>query len=111
MDSMAAKGPKCEICAWTLRSGTDLEQHNLRLVHRTLVEAFGQLTLNKFQVFQDAVIFNGHKRGKFELKQELRGAALHECQIAPHQTLGSSQDSTWIIRHICAAGHSVPDSV
>jgi hypothetical protein len=76
MDSMAAQGPRCEICAWTLWSSTDLEQHNSGLVHRTLLESFGWLTLDKFQAFQDVMIFNGHKRGKLQLKQELRGVAL-----------------------------------
>jgi hypothetical protein len=76
MDSVVAQGPMCEICAWTLRLGTDLKQHNSGLVHRTLPKAFGRLTLNKFQGFRDAVILNGRKRGKFRLKQELQGAAL-----------------------------------
>lgn len=73
MDSVAAQGPMCEICAWTLRLGTNLKQHNSGLVHRTLLEAFEQLTPNKFQEFRDAVILNGRKRGKFQLKQELQG--------------------------------------
>jgi len=77
MDLVATQGPRCEICAWTLRSSTDFEQHNLGLIHRTLLEAFGRLTFNKFQGFRDAVILNGRKRSKFQFKQELRGAALH----------------------------------
>jgi len=51
MDSVATQGPRCEICAWTLRSNTNLEQHNSGLVHRTLLEALGRLTLDKFQAF------------------------------------------------------------
>jgi hypothetical protein len=76
MDSMVAQGPRCEICAWTLQSGTDLEQHNSGLIHETLLEAFGRLTLDKFQAFRDAVILNGHKRSKLHFKQELQGATL-----------------------------------
>jgi hypothetical protein len=59
MDSMAAQAPWCEVCAWTLRPSTDLEQHNLGFVHRTLMEAFARLTADKFQEFQDVVILNG----------------------------------------------------
>jgi hypothetical protein len=68
MDSVVAQGPRCEICAWTLRSSTDLEQHNSGLVHQILLEAFGRLTLDKFQAFQDAVILNSRKRNKLHLK-------------------------------------------
>jgi len=76
MDSVATQGLKCEICAWTFRLGTDLEQHNLGLVHQTLLEAFRRWTLDKFQAFRNTVILNGCKKNKLHLKQELRGAAL-----------------------------------
>lgn len=74
MDSVAAQGHRCEICAWTLRPGTDLEQDNSGLVHRTLLDAFARLTPDKFQGFRDAVISKGRSRGKFQLKRELRAA-------------------------------------
>jgi hypothetical protein len=78
----SAEGHRCEICAWTLRAGTDLEQHNSGLIHRTLLEAFARLTPERFEGFRDSVILKGSKRkgskrgkgGKFCLKQELRAA-------------------------------------
>jgi hypothetical protein len=70
----SAEGHRCEICAWTLRPGTDLEQHNFGLIHRTLLEASARLTPERFEGFRDSVILKGSKRGKFRLKQELRAA-------------------------------------
>jgi hypothetical protein len=81
MDSVAAQAHRCEVCAWTLRPGTDLEQHNTGLIHRTLMEAFARLTADKFQEFRDAVILNGRKKGKSRLKQELRGAASSQVSL------------------------------
>jgi len=51
MDSVPTRGHRCEVCNWTLRPGTDFEQHNSRLVHRTLFDAFEHLTPDKFQTF------------------------------------------------------------
>jgi hypothetical protein len=48
MDSVLALGHRCEVCDWTLRPGTDLEQHNSGLVHRTLLDAFERLTPDMF---------------------------------------------------------------
>jgi hypothetical protein len=61
MDPVIAQGLWCEICDWTFRLGTNLEQHNLKLVHRTLLEAVARLALVKFQEFRDMAILNlGH---------------------------------------------------
>jgi hypothetical protein len=51
MDSVIAQGLWCEICDWALRLGTNLEQHNSGLVHRTLFEAVTRLPPIKFQEF------------------------------------------------------------
>jgi hypothetical protein len=72
--AMVAKGHRCDICAWTLLPGTDLEQHNSGLVHRTLLDAFARLTPEEFNGFRDTVISNCRKKGKFRLKQELKAA-------------------------------------
>jgi hypothetical protein len=75
MDSVIAQGLWCEICDWTLWSGTNLEQHNLGLVHRTLLEAVARLPPGKFQDFRVAVTLRSHKKSKFGLKRELLGVA------------------------------------
>ncbi len=74
MDSVPARGHRCEVCDWTFRPGTDLEQHNSGLVHRTLLDAFERLTPDRFQAFRDAVISTARTRGKYQLKRELRAA-------------------------------------
>ncbi len=75
MDSRIAQGIWCEICDWTLRSRTSLEEHNSGLVHRTLLDAVARLALDKFLEFRDAVISSSRKKSKFALKRELRKAA------------------------------------
>jgi hypothetical protein len=88
MDSRIAQGIWCEICDWTLRPGTSLEQHNSGLVHRTLLDAITRLAPGKFLEFRDAVTSNSRKKSKFGLKRELRKAAsqvsfflsYHNCQ-------------------------------
>jgi hypothetical protein len=75
MDSRIAQGIWCEICDWTLRPGTSLEQHNSGLVHRTLLDAVAQLAPGKFLEFRDAVTSSSRKKSKFGLKRELRKAA------------------------------------
>jgi hypothetical protein len=74
MDSAIAQRIWCEICDWTLRPGTSLEQHNFGLVHRTLLEAVARLPPGKFQDFRDAVTLSSCKKKKFGLKRELRRA-------------------------------------
>jgi hypothetical protein len=75
MDSVIAQGLWCEICDWTLRPSTNLEQHNSGLVHRTLLEAMARLSPGKFQDFRDVVTLSRRKKSKFGLKRELLGAA------------------------------------
>jgi hypothetical protein len=75
MGSRIAQGIWCEICDWTLRSRTSLEEHNSGLVHRTLFDAVARLALDKFLEFRDAVISTSRKKSKFALKRELRKAA------------------------------------
>jgi len=75
MDSRIAQGIWCEICDWTLQPGTNLEQHNSRLVHRTLLDAVARLAPGKFLEFRDAVTSRSRKKSKFALKRELRKAA------------------------------------
>ncbi len=75
MNSRIAQGIWCEICDWTLQPGTNLEQHNSGLVHRTLLDAVVRLTLGKFLEFRDAVTSSSRKKSKFALKRELRKAA------------------------------------
>ncbi len=74
MDSVITQGLWCEICDWALRPGTNLEQHNSGLVHRTLLEAVARLAPVKFQEFRDEVTLNGRKKSKFGLQRELLGA-------------------------------------
>ncbi|CAM6002702.1 unnamed protein product [Sphagnum balticum] len=98
MDSVAAHAPWCEVCAWTLRPGTDMEQHNSGLVHRTLTEATARLTADKFQEFRDAVVLHGRKKGKWRLKQELREASSH---VSLHFGINIlSFDASFLSRHI-----------
>jgi hypothetical protein len=59
---MVAEGHRCDVCAWTLRSGMDLKQHNSGLVHRTLLDAFTRLTPEEFKTFCDTVISNSCKK-------------------------------------------------
>jgi hypothetical protein len=73
MDSVIAQGLWCEICDWSLRSGTNLEQHNSGLVHRTLLKAVARLPPSKFQDFKDVVTLSNRKKSKFGLKRELLG--------------------------------------
>jgi len=88
MDSRIAQGIWCEICDWTLRPGTSLEQHNSKLVHRTLFDAVAWLAPGKFLEFRDAVTSSSRKKSKFGLKRELWKAAsqvsfflsYHNCQ-------------------------------
>jgi len=75
MDLRIAQGIWCEICDWTLRPGTSLEQHNSGLVHRTLLDAVARLAPGKFLEFRDAMTSNSRKKNKFGFKQELRKAA------------------------------------
>ncbi len=75
MDSRIAQGIWCKICNWTFQPGTNLEQHNSGLVHRTLLDAVARLAPGKFLEFKDAVTSNSRKKSKFALKQELRKAA------------------------------------
>ncbi len=75
MDSGIAQGLWCEICDWTLRSGTNLEQYYSGLMHQTLLEVVAQLPPGKFQDFRDAVTLNSCKKKKFGLKRELLGVA------------------------------------
>jgi hypothetical protein len=71
MDSTIAQGIWCEVCDWTFRPSTSLEQHNSGLVHRTLLEAIARLPPGKFLEFKDAVTLSSHKKNKFGLKREL----------------------------------------
>jgi len=75
MDSRIAQGILCEICDWTFLPGSCLEEHNSRLVHRTLLDAIAQLAPDKFLEFRDAVISNSRKKSKYAFKWELRKAA------------------------------------
>jgi len=75
MDSTIAQGIWCEVCDWTLRPGTSLEQHNSELVHRTLLEAVVRLPPGKFLEFRDVVTLSSRKKSKFGLKRELPKAA------------------------------------
>jgi hypothetical protein len=70
--AMAAEGHRCDTCAWTFRPGTDVDQHNSGLLHRTLLDAFARLTPEEFQRFCDMAISNGSKKGRSRLKQELK---------------------------------------
>ncbi len=65
MDSVLARGHRCEVCDWTLRPGTDLEQHNSELVHRTLLDTFERLTPDRCPAFRDVVISTACMRGKY----------------------------------------------
>jgi hypothetical protein len=71
--AIAAEGHRCDTCTWSFRLGTDVDQHNFRLLHRTLLDAFARLTPEEFQRFHDMVISNGSKKGRSRLKQELKG--------------------------------------
>jgi hypothetical protein len=75
MDSTIAQGIWYEVCDWTLRPGTSLEQHNSGLVHRTLLEAVARLPPDKFMEFRDAITLSSRKKSKFGLKRELQKAA------------------------------------
>jgi len=50
--AMATEGYQCDICAWTLQPGTDVEQHNSGLLHWTLLDAFARLTPKEFGRFR-----------------------------------------------------------
>jgi hypothetical protein len=75
MDSRIAQGIFCEICDWTLLPGSCLEEHNLGLVHWTLLDALARLAPDKFLEFRDVVISSSRKKSKYALKRELRKAA------------------------------------
>ncbi|CAK9209268.1 unnamed protein product [Sphagnum troendelagicum] len=60
---MAAEGHRCDTCAWTLRPGTDVDQHNSGLLHWTLLDASARLTLEEFGRFRERVALDGPKKG------------------------------------------------
>jgi len=87
--AMATEGHRCDICAWTLRPGTDVEQHNSGLLHRTLLDASARLTPEEFGRFRQRVALDGPKKGRTRLKQVIKQALkvapqvwlpyLHQC--------------------------------
>jgi len=87
--AMATKGHRCDICAWTLRPGTDVEQHNFGLLHQTLLDASARLTPEEFRRFHQRVALDGPKKGRTRLKQVIKQALkaapqvwlpfLHQC--------------------------------
>jgi hypothetical protein len=70
--AMATEGHRCDICAWTLRPGTDVEQHNSGLLHRTLLDASARLTPKEFGRFHQRVALDGPKKGRTRLKQVIK---------------------------------------
>ncbi len=89
--AMATEGHRCDICAWTLQPGTDVKQHNSRLLHRTLLDAFARLTPEEFGRFRQRVALDGPKKGRTRLKQVFKQALkaapqvwlpfLHQCSL------------------------------
>ncbi|CAK9866958.1 unnamed protein product [Sphagnum jensenii] len=71
---MATEGHKCDTCAWILRPGTDVKQHNFGLLHRTLLDASTRLTPKEFGRFRERVALDGPKKGRTCLKQVLKVA-------------------------------------
>ncbi|CAK9264550.1 unnamed protein product [Sphagnum jensenii] len=73
--AMAAEGHRCDTCAWTLRPGTDVDQHNSGLLHWTLLDASARLTLEEFGRFRERVALDGPKKGRTRLKQVLKATS------------------------------------
>ncbi|CAM6054105.1 unnamed protein product [Sphagnum tenellum] len=82
---MATEGHRCDICTWTLNPGTDIEQHNSGLLHRTLLDAFARLTPEEFGRFCQRVALDGPKKGRTCLKQVIKQAlkAAPQGQLDP----------------------------
>jgi hypothetical protein len=72
---MVAEGHRCDTCAWTFRVGTDVDQHNSGLLHRTLLDASAHLMPEEFGRFRERVTLDGPKKGRTRLKQVLKAAS------------------------------------
>jgi hypothetical protein len=79
--AMATEGHRCDICAWTLRPGTDVEQHNSGLLHRTLLDASARFTPEEFGRFRKRVALDGPKKGRTRLKQVIKQALKAASQV------------------------------
>ncbi len=77
--TMATEGHLCDICAWTLQLGTDVKQHNSRLLHRTLLDTSARLTPEEFGRFRQRVALDGPKKGRTRLKQVSNQASIEGC--------------------------------
>jgi hypothetical protein len=87
--ALAAEGHRCDTCAWSLRPGTDVDQHNSGLLHRTLLDASARLTPEEFGRFRERVALDGPRKGRTRLKQVFKQALkaapevwlpfLHQC--------------------------------